>query len=46
MRLGPSGAEEVLGVGKITDTEQKALDDAIPILRGNIDAGIKFAKGN
>ncbi|KAK9815068.1 hypothetical protein WJX73_006628 [Symbiochloris irregularis] len=46
VRLGPSGAEEILGVGKITDAEQKALDEAIPILRGNIDAGINFAKGN
>ena len=46
VRLGPSGAEEVLGIGKITDAEHKALDEAIPQLRGNIDTGVKFAKGN
>lgn len=43
VRLGPDGAEEVLPIGELTEVEQKALQEAISQLRGNIDKGIAFA---
>ena len=43
VRLGPEGAEEVLGIGRLTDVEQKGFDEMIPILKGNIEKGIAFA---
>ena len=42
-RLGPNGVEEVLGVGKLSPVEEKAVQDLIPILRKNIDTGVEFA---
>lgn len=43
VRLGPDGAEEVLPIGDLTEVEEKALQEAIPQLKGNIDKGIQFA---
>lgn len=44
VRLGPSGVEEVRGLGELNAVEQKGVDDLIPILEGNINKGIEFAK--
>ena len=43
-RLGPNGVEEILGLGKMSPVEEKAVQDLIPILRKNIDTGVEFAK--
>jgi len=44
VRLGPSGVEEVRGLGELNSVEQKGVDDLIPILEGNINKGVEFAK--
>lgn len=44
VRLGPSGVEEVFPLGNLTPYEKKGVEDLIPILRGNIDKGVEFAK--
>lgn len=44
VRLGPSGVEEVRGLGELNTIEQKGVDDLIPILEGNINKGVEFAK--
>ena len=43
VRLGPSGAEEVLPVGDITDYEKGWLEKLIPELKASIDKGVAFA---
>ena len=44
MRLGPGGVEEIKGLGELNAVEQKGVDDLIPILEGNINKGVAFAK--
>lgn len=44
MRLGPSGVEEVLGLGPLSPLEEKGVADLIPVLRKNIDTGVAFAQ--
>lgn len=40
--LGRRGVEKNLGFGQLNAYEMKQLQDAIPILVSNIDAGVKF----
>ena len=44
VKLGPSGVEEVRGIGELNAVEQKGVDELIPILEGNIKKGVEFAK--
>ena len=46
VELGPNGVEKIHPVGKITDYEQKLLEDCLNDLSGNINKGIKFVKEN
>jgi malate dehydrogenase len=41
--LGKNGIEKNLGLGKLNDFEQDLLKKALPELKKNIEAGIKFA---
>jgi malate dehydrogenase len=43
VRLGPNGVEEVLGLGKLSDYEQKGLEALKSELLSSIDKGVKFA---
>lgn len=42
VRLGPSGVDEVLGLGKLTEFEQAGLDKLLPELQESIAKGEKF----
>ena len=44
VRLGPAGAEEVLGLGDLNEAEKKGVEGLITMLRGNIEKGIDFVK--
>lgn len=44
VRLGPSGVADILGLGDLSPAEKKGVEDLIPVLRGNIEKGISFAK--
>ena len=44
VRLGEGGVEEVMGLGELNSVEQKGVDELIPILEGNINKGVEFAK--
>ncbi|KAK9908813.1 hypothetical protein WJX75_003241 [Coccomyxa subellipsoidea] len=44
VKLGPNGAEKVMGLGELTEFEQASLKDAIPELKASIEKGIEFAK--
>jgi malate dehydrogenase len=46
VELGPNGVEKIHPVGKITDYEQKLLDECLTDLSGNINKGVKFVKEN
>ncbi|CAG9857543.1 unnamed protein product [Phyllotreta striolata] len=41
--LGKNGIEKNLGLGKLNDFEQELLKKAMPELKKNIEAGVKFA---
>lgn len=43
MRLGPNGVEEVLGLGNISDYEQKGLEALKSELLSSIQKGVDFA---
>ncbi|CAL8461916.1 g1447 [Coccomyxa elongata] len=43
VKLGPNGAEKVMGLGELTEFEQAGLKDAIPELKASIQKGIDFA---
>jgi len=43
VRLGPNGAEEVLGLGKLSDYEQKGLEALKSELMSSIEKGVNFA---
>eukprot|EP00270_Netrium_digitus_P001967 TRINITY_DN1220_c0_g1_i2.p1 TRINITY_DN1220_c0_g1~~TRINITY_DN1220_c0_g1_i2.p1 ORF type:complete len:368 (+),score=99.48 TRINITY_DN1220_c0_g1_i2:57-1106(+) len=40
--LGPSGVEEIHGLGELSVYEKAALEGALPELQSSIDAGIEF----
>lgn len=40
--LGKDGIEKILPYGALSDFEQKALDDMLPTLQGDIQKGIEF----
>ena len=42
VRLGPSGVDEILGLGKLTEFEQAGLDKLLPELQESIAKGEKF----
>ena len=44
VRLGPSGIEEVLGLGDLSSSEKSGLEKLKPELKKSIDTGISFAK--
>lgn len=44
VRLGTSGAEEVYGLRNLSPVEKKGIEELTPILKGNIEKGIEFAK--
>ena len=42
VRLGPSGVDEILGLGKMTDFEKAGLEKLLPELLESIEKGEKF----
>ncbi|GJP81189.1 hypothetical protein CLOP_g11356 [Closterium sp. NIES-67] len=44
VRLGPSGAEEILPLGNLIPYEEKAIQRALPELMESIQAGVDFVK--
>lgn len=44
VRLGTSGAEEVYGLRNLSPVEKKGVEELTPILKGNVDKGVEFAK--
>ncbi|CAI7806037.1 unnamed protein product [Closterium sp. NIES-54] len=44
VRLGPSGAEEILPLGDLIPYEEKAIQRALPELQESIQAGVDFVK--
>ena len=42
VRLGPSGVDEILGLGKMTDFEKAGLEKLLPELVESIEKGEKF----
>ena len=44
VRMGPSGIAEIQGLGDLNEAEKKGVQDLIPVLRGNIEKGVGFAK--
>ena len=45
VRLGKNGVEEILPYGELSDFEQKAKDDMLEGLRGDIKIGVEFVNG-
>ncbi|GGF79127.1 malate dehydrogenase [Alteromonas lipolytica] len=45
VRLGPNGVEEILPYGELSAFEQKAKDDMLEGLRGDIKLGVDFVNG-
>ena len=45
VRLGKNGVEEILPYGELSDFEQKAKDDMLDGLRGDIKIGVEFVNG-
>jgi len=45
VRLGPAGVEEILPYGELSAFEQKAKDDMLEGLRGDIKLGQDFVNG-
>lgn len=43
--LGPSGAEEIHGLGQLSKYEEEAVKKAIPELGSSIEKGVKFVTG-
>merc|ERR1712019_179162 len=42
--FGKNGVEKVLPIGKLSDHEKKRLEELTPILKGEIDDGLEYAK--
>jgi malate dehydrogenase len=45
VRLGANGVEELLPIGDLSVYEQKALDDMLDTLKGDIQKGVEFING-
>lgn len=45
VRLGAGGVEEILSYGELSNFEQKAKDDMLEGLRGDINMGVEFVNG-
>ena len=45
VRLGPNGVEEILSYGELSAFEQKAKEDMLEGLRGDIKLGVDFVNG-
>ncbi|WP_218354737.1 malate dehydrogenase [Alteromonas lipotrueiana] len=45
VRLGPNGVEEILPYGDLSEFEQKAKEDMLEGLRGDIKLGVDFVNG-
>lgn len=43
VKLGVNGVEEVYGLGELSESEKKGVEELIPVLKGNIEKGIEFA---
>ncbi|PGH00127.1 malate dehydrogenase, NAD-dependent [Helicocarpus griseus UAMH5409] len=46
VKLGPNGVEEILGLGPISEYEQKLVDACLADLKKNIAKGVEFVKNN
>lgn len=44
VRMGPSGIADIQDLGALNDAEKKGVEELIPVLRGNIEKGVSFAK--
>ncbi|WP_017444433.1 malate dehydrogenase [Gayadomonas joobiniege] len=44
VKLGKNGVEAILDYGSISEFEQKALDDMLPTLKGDIEKGVEFGQ--
>lgn len=42
MRLGPNGVEEIFGLGKLSDYEQRGLEALKEELQSSIEKGVSF----
>ena len=42
VRLGKEGVQDILPIGRLSEFEQKALEDMLPTLRADIELGEKF----
>lgn len=45
VRLGVNGVEELLPIGELSDYEQKALNEMLDTLKGDIQKGVEFING-
>jgi malate dehydrogenase len=45
VRLGANGVEELLPIGELSDFEQKALNEMLDTLKGDIQKGVDFING-
>merc|ERR1719433_321652 len=46
VQFGKKGVEKVFPIGKLSDHEQKRLDELVPILKDEIADGLEYAKTN
>merc|ERR1712039_1143366 len=46
VQFGKNGVEKVFPIGKLSDHEQKRLDELVPILKDEIADGLEYAKNN
>lgn len=44
IKLGKNGVETILDYGSLSAFEQKALDDMLPTLKGDIEKGVEFGQ--
>ncbi|WP_018692436.1 malate dehydrogenase [Algicola sagamiensis] len=45
LKLGKEGVEELLSIGSLSAYEQKALEDMLDTLKGDIQKGVEFVQG-
>jgi len=46
VQFGKNGVEKVFPIGKLSNHEQKRLDELVPILKDEISDGLEYAKNN
>ncbi|MER2492375.1 malate dehydrogenase [Catenovulum sediminis] len=46
VKLGKDGVETILDYGSLSAFEQKALDDMLPTLKGDIEKGVEFGQAD